>query len=38
MTEGVLFNFLLLGFETSLTIGLPAVLVGIAWKLIHMWN
>lgn len=38
MTEGVLFNFLLLGFETSLTIGLPVVLVGFCWKLVHMWN
>lgn len=38
MTEEVLLSFLLLGFETSLTIGVPVVLIGIAWKLVHLWN
>ena len=38
MTDVLLQELLTLGFGTALSIGLPAVLVGIAWKLVHLWR
>lgn len=31
-------EIVMIGFGTSLTIGLPVVLCGIAWKLVHLWT
>lgn len=28
----------LIGFGTALTIGLPLVLIGYAWRLVHLWK
>lgn len=38
MTAEVIASLALLGFGTSLTIGLPLVLVGLALKLVHLWK
>lgn len=38
MTDALLQELLTLGFGTALSIGLPAVLVGIAGKLVHLWR
>ena len=38
MTDDLILDLLTLGLGTALTIGLPVVLIGIAWKLIHMWK
>lgn len=30
-------EIVMIGFGTALTIGLPVVLCGIVWKLVHLW-
>ena len=38
MTGEAIALYGLLGLGTALTIGLPLVLVGLAFKLIHLWS
>lgn len=38
MIQDFLVDLLVLGFGTSLTIGLPLVLCGLVLKLVHLWT